>query len=82
MNDLIQLVLSRNDVGQILDGLEQRRIIWRATVEYLEYGHTDLSDHVEECHKPHEARAIAESYDSLIEMIRKQKNVQKSVKNI
>ena len=72
MSNLIHLTLSGNDVGQILDGLEQRRIIWQATAEYLETGHTDLSDHIEECHKLHEARAIAESYDYLIETIRNQ----------
>jgi hypothetical protein len=74
MSDLIHLAISRNDVGQILDGLEQRRIIWQATAEYLETGHTDLSDHIEECHNPHEARTIAETYEYLIDKIRSQRD--------
>lgn len=64
------------DIGQILDGLEQRRIIWQATADYLEVGYTDLSDCVEECSDPNEAQAIADYYQYLIDTIKKQRDAQ------
>ena len=63
-------------VGQITDGLEQRRIVWQATAEYLEAGYTDLSDCIEECSDSNEAQAIADYYQYLIDTIRKQRNAQ------
>jgi hypothetical protein len=76
MEQVITLKLNRNDVGQILDGLEQRRIIWQATAEYLESGYTTLSDMIEECSDPLEAQAIAEHYQTIINTIRNQRDSQ------
>ncbi|MBC8463499.1 MAG: hypothetical protein H8D61_00815 [Deltaproteobacteria bacterium] len=76
MEKPIKLILSDMDIGQILDGLEQRRIIWQATADYLEVGYTDLSDCVEECSDPNEAQAIADYYQYLIDTIKKQRDAQ------
>ena len=76
MEKFITLRLTRNDVGQILDGLEQRRIIWQATAEYLESGYTTLSDTIEECSDSQEAQAIADDYQRVMDAIRKQREGQ------
>lgn len=76
MDKLITLNLTENDVGQILDGLEQRRIIWQATAEYLEAGSTTLSDCIEECSNPHEAQAIADYYQYIINTVKNQRDSQ------
>jgi len=76
MDKFITLTLPRNDVGQIIDGLEQRRIIWQATAEYLEAGSTTLSDYIEECYNSHEAQAITDCYQHIIDTIRRQRDKQ------
>ena len=38
----VTLELSRNDVGQIIDGLSSRRDSWRYTQRYLEKGCTEV----------------------------------------
>jgi len=72
MEKFVNLVLSRTDVGQILDGLHERKIAWEGTYEYHEKGYTDLCDIIEECSDEHEARAIADYYQYLIDTIKKQ----------
>lgn len=76
MEKVITLTLNAMDVGQVLDGLEQRRIIWQATAEYLENGSTDLSDFIEECSDAEEAQAVAEHYQRIMDTIRKQRESQ------
>ena len=76
MDRFIKLTLTALDVGQILDGLEQRRIIWQATAEYLAYDYTELSDIVEECSDPCEAQAVADYYQYIINTIKSQKDMQ------
>lgn len=76
MEQVIILKLKRNDVGQILDGLEQRRIIWQATAEYLESGYTTLSDMIEECSDSQEAQSIADDYERIMDTIREQRDNQ------
>lgn len=76
MDKFITLTLPQNDIGQILDGLEQRRIIWQATAEWLMYDYTELSDCVEECSDPLEAQAIADYYQYIINTIRNQRDGQ------
>ena len=68
----ITLLLSRNVAGQICEGLHERMLVWRATAQYLEEGYTDISDSIEECHHSHEARAIADWYEEIIQSIRDQ----------
>ena len=76
MDKFIKLTLPALDVGQILDGLEQRRIIWQATTEYLEAGCTALSDFVEECSDPCDAQAVADYYQYIINTIKTQRDMQ------
>lgn len=76
MEKLITLTLNDLDVGQVLDGLEQRRIVWQATAEYLENGSTDLSDCIEECSDADEAQAIANHYQEIIAKIKRQRDEQ------
>lgn len=76
MDKFIKLMLPATDVGQILDGLEQRRITWQATAEYLEAGYTSLSDIVEECSDPCEAQAVADYYQYIIDTIKNQRDMQ------
>lgn len=76
MEKMIKLTLSAIDVGQIVEGLEERRIIWQATAEYLEAGTTQLSDFIEECSDANEAQAISDYYQYLIDTIRRQRNIQ------
>ncbi len=68
----ITLQLSRNVVGQICEGLHERMMTWRATAQYLEEGYSHISDFIEECSNPHEAKAIADWYEKIIQSIRQQ----------
>ncbi len=72
----ITLQLSRNVAGQICEGLHERMLVWRATAQYLEEGYSHISDFIEECSSPHEARAIANWYEQIIQSIRDQLNDQ------
>ena len=78
MTKYITLSLKAMDVGQILDGLEQRRIIWQATAEYLANDYTELSDIIEECSDPLEAQAIADHYLCIISTIKNQQDIQRN----
>lgn len=69
---LITLQLSRNVVGQICQGLHERMLTWRATAQYLEEGYSHISEMIEECSNPHEAKAIADWYEQIIQSIRQQ----------
>ena len=69
MEKFVTLRLPRNDVGQIIDGLRERMIIWKATEEYLETGISHFGDCIEECSDPEEARCIAEYYEKIIDLI-------------
>ena len=70
MDDLVTVRLSRNDFGQILDGLECRRDVWRVTARYLNGEQVD--EPIEECSDAHEAEAIADTYDRIMNEIRTQ----------
>ncbi len=69
---IVTLRLSHIAVCQICEGLDQRMLVWRATAQYLEEGYTDISDSIEECSHSHEARAIADWYEEIIQSIRDQ----------
>ena len=79
MENFVTLRLPRNDVGQIIDGLTERVIIWRTTEEYLETGYSHLGDFVEECSDPEEARFIAQYYEKIIDLIQNQLKNQNAV---
>jgi hypothetical protein len=62
------------DLGQVLDGLEARAVIWEKTAEFHRTGQTDVI--VEECRDEAEAEKIAAHYRSIISKIRKQREAQ------
>jgi hypothetical protein len=72
--ELITLQLSRNDIGQILDGLEARAASWRNTAEYLANDGDSADDSfvIEECTDEAEAAGIADHYAAIIAAIRAQ----------
>jgi len=70
--DEISIKLSRNDFGQLLDGLDVLIEQWDATEDYLVEGRVREDVCIRESHDPHEARAIAETYRNLRERIREQ----------
>jgi len=69
MEKFITSRLPRNDVCQIINGLTERMIIWKATEEYLMTGFSHFGDFIEECSDPEEARFIAEYYEKIIDLI-------------
>ena len=79
MEKFVTLRLPRNDIGQIVDGLTERIIIWRTTEEYLETGYSHRGDCVEECSDPEEARFIAQYYEKIVDLIQNQLKHQNAV---
>lgn len=78
MEQFVTLRLPLIDVLQIIDGLTERMIIWKTTEQYLEGGYSHFGDLTEECSDPDEARFIAEHYEKIIDLIRKQLDNQNS----
>jgi hypothetical protein len=72
------ITLDRNDLGQLIEGLESRADSWERTGNYLLDGDSGDSDFfiTEECHKPEEAFDIGEHYRSIIRQIRDQMEAQ------
>ena len=69
----VQLTLSADDVGQLLDGLRIRAEAWSKTADYLESGfNADDAFICEECSDSHEARSIAQHYERIIARIEHQ----------
>lgn len=60
----VSISLSRNDWGQIIDGLEARRASWDVTVRHLEG--ESVNEVIEECRDAEEARAVVATYVRLI----------------
>lgn len=79
MGKFVTLRLPRNDVGQIIDGLTERMLVWKTTEEYLETGHSHLGDFIEECSDPEESRFISQYYEKSIDLIQNQLKHQNSV---
>lgn len=73
MKDQLQITLNRNDLGQLLDGLQIRAAPWGKTADYLESGFSsDDSFICEECGDSQEARRIAQHYAMIITNIEAQ----------
>ena len=72
MEKFVTLRLPEIDVLQIIDGLNQRMIIWKTTEEVMETGFSHLGDLIEECSNPQEAHFIAKHYENIIDLIQKQ----------
>ena len=77
MEKFVTLRLPLTDVFQIIDGLTERMIIWKATEEIMVTGYSHFGDCMEECSDPEEARFIAEYYEKIIDLINKQLDNQK-----
>lgn len=72
-----QITLDRNDLGQMLDGLEVRRKQWEDTAKYLESGSSDVDFFVpEDCSDASEAKHLAKWYGRIISTINRQINAQ------
>lgn len=65
MEDPVTVTLSRNDLGQILDGLECRCDTWRATARYL-MGEDIGTQTIEECSDAGEAETIVATYERIL----------------
>ena len=66
------------ELGQVLDGLDQRLEAWRNTAEFYRTGVLPTEWFVaEECNGEHEAQAIADIYASLIRKIESQREAQR-----
>lgn len=78
METKYRIELNRNDLGQLLEGLEIRTESWERTFHYLLCGQFPKRGVfiAEECHKPEEAAAIAQHYRSIIADIRSQRKLQ------
>ena len=62
------------DLGQVLDGLEERALCWEKTAEFRRTGEADIV--IEECSDAAEAEKIAAHYRSIIRKIRNQREAQ------
>ena len=77
MFDFVKLVLIRSDVSQVVDGLTERMLVWKATAEYIETGYPQSADGVADCDDAQEAEAIAHHYQYIIDQINRQLDEQK-----
>jgi hypothetical protein len=79
MNDWITLRLKREDVGQLLDGLEIRQRQWHDSANYLRTGKSPYRGFiVEDARDEAEARFLADWYRRIIKEILQQRDGQKS----
>jgi len=72
MKKFVTLQLLRDDISQIIDGLTERMMIWKATEEYMETGYSHLGDFIEECSGPEEAHSVAQHYEDIVNSIKGQ----------
>ena len=70
----LRIELDDFDLGQVLDGLEERAVSWEKTAEFYRTGKTDAV--IEECRDEAEAMKIAAHYRSIISKIREQREAQ------
>lgn len=64
--------LNALDLGQLLDGIEQRALSYRNTEHYHAFGETLSDTIVEEVTDADEARSIAEQYERIIATVQAQ----------
>lgn len=75
MEQEINIKLPKQMVGQILDGLRERRKVWKYTQEYMDKGFIEELCIIEECSSAEEACNIANNYEEIIGCIEKQTDV-------
>jgi hypothetical protein len=76
MHEIYRIQINAHDLGQLLDGLEDRAEAWEKTAGYHRTGHSPPDFIIEECNDAHEADSIASHYRSIIAKIRKQQDEQ------
>jgi hypothetical protein len=69
-NERVSIILTRNEWGQIIDGLTCRAADYEATAQYYETGHADRT--IQEVKDAKEARNLAEWYRDLTAKIERQ----------
>ena len=69
-----RIELDEHDIGQLLDGLENRAESWRRTADYMRTGEMPGGDFfiIEECSDAEEADGLAGHYEAIIESIQNQ----------
>lgn len=74
----VTITLTDLELGQVLDGLDQRFEAWRNTAEYHRTGMTPTDFFIaEECNGEYEAQSIADIYTAIIAKIRAQRDAQR-----
>jgi len=68
--------LNSLDLGQMLDGIEQRALSYRNTEHYHAFGETLSDDVVEEVTDADEARQIAEHFERIMSTVQAQMDEQ------
>lgn len=73
------ITLTDLELGQLLDGVDQRHEAWRNTAEYHRTGVPPTDDFLtEDCNGEHEAQSIADLYAAIIAKIRAQWEAQRA----
>jgi hypothetical protein len=70
------ITLNSLDLGQMLDGIEQRALSYRNTEHYHAFGQTLSDDIVEEVTDADEARQIAEHFERIMAAVQAQMDEQ------
>ena len=71
-NQTYTITLNSIDLGQMLDGIEQRALSYRNTEHYHAFGETLSDDIIEEVSDSNESRQIAEHYERIMAAVQVQ----------
>ncbi len=71
-----RIVLSAIDLGQLLDGLQDRAEAWEKTADFHRTGESPPNFIIEECTDSDEADGIAAHYRSIISKLEAQREAQ------
>lgn len=74
---LIQISLTENDLGQIMDGLSQRQEAWAKTAAWHRGELEDPYFQIEESKDEREAQWIAHYYAEILEKLQEQRSAQR-----
>lgn len=70
--DTVNLTMSQNEVGQLIEGIEVLIEQWESTERFLVTGIPEEDACIREAHRPEEAAAIASDYRKIVTRIREQ----------
>lgn len=71
-NQTYTITLNSIDIGQMLDGIEQRALSYRNTAHYHAFGEALSDDIIEEVSDADEARQIAEHFERIMATVQVQ----------